>query len=403
MAHRDLDGGAATLSRTSLRLAGDDAGAAPAGLASPGRSARHVLHLVDTLDIGGAEQMAVNLANAMPRPRYRVTLCTTRRDGPLADGVAADVTRLRLARRGRFDLGAVRTLADYLRTERVDLLHAHGTSLFIARLAAGRLAKVERPALLWHDHFGRYATEERPRWLYRWATSGIGGVMAVNTALVDWSRRRLGVPDGQSWYVPNFVFAAPVGGDPPELPGGRDRRVVCVANLRPQKDHLTLVRAMGIVVQTLPDTHLLLVGSAPDAGHLARVRAEIQQLGLDDRVAIVGPRNDVPSIIRHCAVGVLSSSSEGLPLALIEYGMAGLPAIGTDVGECAAVLDHGRAGLLVPPRSPGRLADALLELLRSPVRRSRLGSRLQAHVERWFGPEEGVRRVGAIYDAVLRG
>jgi glycosyltransferase involved in cell wall biosynthesis len=361
------------------------------------------MHLVDTLDIGGAERMAVNLANVMPPDAYRVTVCTTRRDGPLADDVAAHVTRLRLNRRGRFDLDALRVLAGFIRDEEVDLLHAHGTSLFLARLAVGRLQRAERPAVVWHDHFGRYATEERPAWLYRWATSGIAGVIAVNSALVEWSRRRLGVPVGRSWYMPNFVDADAVVGDAADLPGSRDCRIVCVANLRPQKDHLTLVRAMGIVVQRQPDAHLLLVGSTSDHAHLGRVQAEIVRLELSSRVTILGPRNDVPSILRACPVGVLSSASEGLPLALIEYGMAGLAAVATDVGECPAVLDDGRAGVLVPSGSPGRLADALVELLQSPARRASLGSRLQAHVRHTFGQTEGARRVGAVYDQILRG
>lgn len=361
------------------------------------------MHLVDTLDIGGAERMAVNLANVMPPDAYRMTVCTTRRDGPLAAGVAAHVSRLRLNRRGRFDLAALRVLAAFMRDEDVDLVHAHGTSLFLARLAVGRLPRAERPAVVWHDHFGRYATEERPAWLYRWATSGIAGVIAVNSALVEWSRRRLGVPVGRSWYVPNFVDADPVVGDAPELPGSRDHRIVCVANLRPQKDHLTLLRAMAIVLRSQPDAQLLLVGSTSDQEHLGRVQAEIVRLGLGSRVTILGPRNDVASILRGCRIGVLSSASEGLPLALIEYGMAGLAAVATEVGECPAVLDDGRAGVLVPPGSPDRLAAALVELLQSPARTASVGARLQAHVRHAFGQTEGARRVGAVYDQILRG
>jgi glycosyltransferase involved in cell wall biosynthesis len=379
----------------AVALTSETAGrGAPDAVAQP----VHVMHLVDTLEMGGAERMAVNLVNAMPRGAYRFTLCTTRRDGPLADIVAPDVTRLRLNRSGRFDLAAVGTLARFIKGEHVRILHAHGTSLFLARLAA---RQSPRPAVVWHDHFGRYAVEERPAWLYRWATAGIDGVIAVNTPLRQWARQRLRVPADRSWYVPNFVMPDQNGSPPLDLPGRPDLRIVCVANLRPQKDHLTLIRAMAQVVKTAPETHLLLAGETPDPLHLERVRAEIARRGLGAHVSILGPRSDVSAIVGACAVGVLSSSSEGLPLALIEYGIGGLAVVATDVGECATVLDGGRAGVLVQPAAADELAGALLRLLASPDLRAKLGRRLQTHVQVAFGKAQGVARVREIYDRVI--
>ncbi|MCP4658262.1 MAG: glycosyltransferase, partial [bacterium] len=95
-----------------------------------------VLHLIDTLDPGGAERVAVNLVNHLPRNRYRTYLGTTRRDGVLAAQVAADVGRLRLNRRRRFSPWAAAKLVRFLRTHRIAILHAHSTSVFIAALAA---------------------------------------------------------------------------------------------------------------------------------------------------------------------------------------------------------------------------------------------------------------------------
>src|SRR5918999_1889196 len=89
-----------------------------------------VMQLTDTLGAGGAERVAVNLANLLPRERYRMYLCTTRRDGPLAGLVADDVGRLCLARRWRFDYRAFGRLVDFIREHKVQILHAHGTALF---------------------------------------------------------------------------------------------------------------------------------------------------------------------------------------------------------------------------------------------------------------------------------
>ena len=118
-----------------------------------------VMHLTDTLDIGGAEHMAVNLVNRLPRDRFRPYLCTTRRSGPLADLVAPDVSQISLDRRYRFDERAVRNLVHYIRAHEVGILHAHGTAVFTAAVVA---LLPPYPLVIWHIHFGRHASVERP-------------------------------------------------------------------------------------------------------------------------------------------------------------------------------------------------------------------------------------------------
>ena len=261
------------------------------------------------------------------------------------------------------------------------------------------------PAVLWHDHYGRCADEDRSVWMYRKATAGIAGVIAVNSQLAEWARTALRVPADRVWYVPNFVVTASghVPGEQVALPGTPDTRIACVAHFRPQKDHLTLLAGMAIVVAALPAAQLLLVGAPLETDYLQAVQREIAARGLERNVTILGLRKDVAAILRASAVGVLSSESEGLPLALIEYGNSGLAAVATDVGECAAVLDDGRAGLLVPPRDPNAIGQALLSLLTSPEQRRALSVRLKAHVEANFSQSQGVRRVCDIYDHILGG
>ena len=174
-----------------------------------------VLQIIDTLDAGGLERVAVNVANHLPGDWYRSHLCTTRAEGTLAELVAPHVQRLRLTRSGRFDRHAVRHLAKYIRAHDIRILHAHGSSLFIAAAAACGT----RAAVVWHDHFGRYATEQRPAWLYWLATRRVAGVIAVNQPLADWSRRRLRVAAERVWYLPNFVCEPVPEQAAVELPG----------------------------------------------------------------------------------------------------------------------------------------------------------------------------------------
>src|ERR1041384_8579776 len=144
-----------------------------------------VVHVLDALNIGGAERVAVNLVNLLPRDRYTPYLCTTRSEGPLSQFVAPHVTRLRLERRGTFDAAALRQFVRFIAERRIAIVHAHASALFFSRLAAAVSGKC---ALVWHDHYGRSDFGDRSAWLYRLATRRISGVIAVNQTLLTWCR-----------------------------------------------------------------------------------------------------------------------------------------------------------------------------------------------------------------------
>ena len=355
------------------------------------RSAVRVMHVIDTLDNGGAERVAVNLANLVPRSRYETHLCTTRSEGILAPLVASDVGRLRLGRRWRYDVTALMRMAVYIRDHKIDVLHAHSAGVFFAALAS---TLPPHPSVVWHLH------RDRPgRWPYWLLARQVRGVIAVTESLAAWSIRQLGMPAQRVWHVPNFSLGSEVAAEALALPGRAGARVVCVANLRPEKDHLTLVRAMEIVVREFGAVHLLIVGPPSDRAYAERIHREIADRSLIGHITLLGPRQDVAVILRSCDIGVLSSTNEGFPLALIEYGLAGLAAVATDVGECAAVLEHGGVGIVVPPSAPDQLAAALLTLLQESGRRRALGKAFRHRVETSYSPVRLVEQVCNVYDA----
>ena len=89
-----------------------------------------VLHLIDTLDAGGAEHVAVMLANNLPRDHYRSYICASRQTGSLQSRIQSHVTFFSMRRRGRFDVFAILRLMQFMHHERIRIIHAHTTSLF---------------------------------------------------------------------------------------------------------------------------------------------------------------------------------------------------------------------------------------------------------------------------------
>ncbi len=355
------------------------------------------MHVIDSLDAGGAEHVAVNLANALPRDRFQVSLCTTRKDGALQTLVAPDVERLRLKRKHRFDFSAFLVFIRYIRKRKIQIIHAHSSSVFISVIAGIFCPDAQ---IIWHNHYGRYAFEERPGRIYYWFASRLTGVVAVNQLLAEWSVQKLHIPESNVWYIPNGVPNFEVKGNL-QLPGSPGSRLVCVANVRPEKDLVNLVTALSIVILEKPEAHLILVGNLRNSKYLSQVREKICQLDLSENVTLMGQCSKVPDILNACDIGVLSSASEGLPLALLEYGMAGLPVVCTRVGQCPEVLEEGRSGILVPPQSREKLAEGLLTLLGSRDLRSKLGQRLKARVQNHYSLNAMTNKVMQVYDSIL--
>ncbi|MCG3146240.1 MAG: N-acetyl-alpha-D-glucosaminyl L-malate synthase [Gammaproteobacteria bacterium] len=356
-----------------------------------------VLHLVDSLALGGAEHMAVLLANNLPESRYRAYLCASRQAGALQDKIQPHVIFYNMRRKGRFDLLSVFRLAKFIRRENIGILHAHTTSLFLGVILCWMLPSLR---LVWHDHFGEQGMRAHPVWLYRSFARRADIVFCVTRELADWSVHSLGLPVERVRYLPNFIETLP----PITqiiLPGEAGKRIVCVANIRLQKDHLTLLRALARVIQVDARAHLFLVGAETDPALAKQARQESLRLGLDAHVSWLGLRNDVPDLLEQCDIGVLSSISEGFPVALLEYGRAGLAVVSTQVGQAAEILENGRAGALVPRSDPEALAEQLIQMLQSPSVRRQFGERLQARVLREYGVESIVQRVCGIYETLI--
>jgi glycosyltransferase involved in cell wall biosynthesis len=354
-----------------------------------------VLQLIDALDAGGAEQLAVNLANHLPRTRWRVHLCTTRRDGPLAAAIAPDVARLCLDRRHTLEPGPILRLVRYCRTHQIDIVHAHGTALFVAAAAT-----VLQPRLrvVWHDHCPAMASGRRDH-AYALALRRCAAVIAVSDAIQRRASERLGVAAERIRYIPNFVTPVALAEPPVSLPGMSGSRIVCVANLRERKNQRGLIAALTEVRAAAPDAHLLLVGDSPEPAYRDELETAVAAAELTAHVSFLGARSDVADILAGADVAVLPSFAEGLPMALLEYGRAALPAVVTDVGQCAAVVADG-AGILVPPGDVPALVAGLTALLTDPDRRRTLGTALQQRVEAQHSAAAAIAAIERVYDDI---
>jgi glycosyltransferase involved in cell wall biosynthesis len=359
-----------------------------------------VLHIVDTLRTGGAERMAVNLVNAMVDSPYAPHLCITRELGSLRDGIRPQVGLLHLNRKNRFDLVAFKRCLSYIRDHHIRLVHAHSTSVFFALLLGFCLSDLR---VIWHVHgVDLQGMPFYKRRFYQWSARHASGIACASSELAKWVS---GLRSGGTniWYLSNFIPCPEdsLCGDRRNLPGGRDSRVICVSNLKNPKDHFTLLQAWKLVVKQRPNSHLLLVGGIGESEYAEVLFDLLRQPVFDGNVTWLGSRCDVSHLLRECEVGVLSSRSEGFPVSLLEYGYAKLGVVSTAVGQCAEILDQGKAGVLVPPGDPIALANALLTLLTNATARQSLAVRLFDHVSLNYSQNAVINRLFSIYAELI--
>lgn len=181
-----------------------------------------------------------------------------------------------------------------------------------------------------------------------------------------------------------------------------DLVMTITANLIPYKGHLDLVAALGVAAEALGSGWTLLCVGA-DRGHGTALRAAAEEVGVAERIQWLGAREDVARLLAASDIGVLCSHEEGFSNAVLEYMAAGLPSVVTDVGGNAEAVADGTCGLVVPPRDPSRLAQALLRLAKDPAMRERMGAAARARVERHFDIAVCVSAYASLYRALARG
>lgn len=354
-----------------------------------------ILQLIDTLEAGGAERVAVNMANALVDEVDASFLCATRREGALKKNLKLEVGYLFLERSSTLDVRAIKQLNKYVKHHKITHIHAHATSFFI-----GVIIKILNPKLkfVWHDHYGESEfLEQRPKTVLKLCSRYFNHIFCVNSKLKVWAEDNLKTKSVS--YLPNF---AELDHQPAttQLKGVLNKRIVCLANLRPQKDHLTLLKAFKDLNEEFPEWSLHLIGQDFQDDYSKSVVHYIKEAQLSNSVFVYGSCPDISAILSQCDIAVLSSKSEGLPLALVEYGLAKLPTITTNVGDCNLVISNESEGTLIEPQNSSALKTAIKTYINNPEQAKSAGEQLNLKIKTHFSKQTTIKKIVKVYQSI---
>jgi glycosyltransferase involved in cell wall biosynthesis len=343
-----------------------------------------VLHLLHTLQRGGAEVLVRDLVSDLSES-FEFVVVSLDEAGPIAEELSArGVAVHTLGRRPGLDWRCGWRLARLARRYGARVIHAHQyTPLFyatMARMVCGRTLR-----LLFTEHGRHYPDERRFKRV-------LANRLLINrrvdcfTAVGQFVRQALieneAMPASRIQVVYNGVDTARSLNRPDN---GAARARLCgqlklpvdtplimqVAGLRSVKDHQTAVAALRRLHDQGCRAHLVLVG---DGSMRNQIVAAAGRCGVHSAVHLLGWRDDVDQLWQAVDVGLLTSLSEGISVAILEAMLAGKPVVATDVGGNGELIQHGVTGLLAPRGHVKTVAEALHQLLDSPSLRARLGS-----------------------------
>jgi len=304
---------------------------------------------------------------------------------------------------------AYRKLKALLTQERYDLIHVHTPmAAWLGRLAAKRTN--QGPVLYTAHGFHFYKGAPWPYWLFyylaeRLAVRWTDGLIVMNSE--DYERaQKMGFKPGK-----NLFFVHGVGVDlerfsiAPESEasvreelglGDQDAVVTCVGEFTSTKNHAFLLTAWRRIAREEPRAHLLLIG---DGRLREAMEREVNKEGLSN-VHFLGFRRDVPQLLQVTDIFVLPSRREGLPRSIMEAMAAGKPVVATNVRGSRDLVEHGVTGFLVELGDVEGLAQALVQLIRDPKLRQKMGEAGRAKI-RDYSLDRVFDEMSAIYARYL--
>ena len=374
------------------------------------KAERSVTYLITASDLGGAEVQVRDLAIAMHSRGWRTNAISMVSLGSVfhrLPDAGVPIATLGM-HRGVADPRAVWRLRTLLRQQRPRILHAHMVHAnLLARLV--RLVYPE-PIVISTMH----SQQQGPRWrnvAYR-LTDRLGACSTAvsHSALEDAVRSGI-APRARLLYMPNGIDTKPYRQDPEvrdrarrDLGVGDGFLWLAAGRLVDAKDYPNMIEAFARVLDRTDLTGRLLIAGDGDDDTKVRLRHQVEFAGISAAVDILGVRHDIPALMQAADGFVMSSAWEGMPMALLEAGASGLPAVVTDVGGSRDIVTDGRSGYIVPPADPVALAAAMVRLMQLPAEHRRsIGAAARDHIRTTFDMDAVASRWDVVYQDLIAG
>lgn len=375
-------------------------------------SVPRVLQLLPTLQRRGIERIVTDIATGLHGNGFIIDVSCQRSEGPLAQLLAQRGVEVScLGENGPRDIRAAIRFWKLLKKNRYDILHWHCPTAVGYQIPVAVAAGVPHIICTFHGLHGVPAPpavgvkQAGTRICARILTGRVSWLYGCSHAVLDsqlatgWSHRRSSV-------IFNGVDPSFTANDL-ERSAAKERLglpssgllIGCVGALIEEKGQRYLIEALPLVRKVVPTACVVFVGAGPS---LFALKNRAKKCGCEDAVFFIGEIDEVSSVLCAMDVFAFPSIAEGLGLALIEAMACGVPVVASAVGGIPEVVSDGEDGVLVPPRDPAALANALLRVSVNRAFADSMQTRALKTVSARFTTTKMIKNVSDLYSTVLQ-
>jgi glycosyltransferase involved in cell wall biosynthesis len=370
-----------------------------------------ILYILEATS-GGTQKHVIDIAKKIDKSEFQIDIVySTKRNKnfvPVSNNIFHKAYGLPISRSGSFsDISNILRIRKIIKENKYDIVHCHSTKAgFVGRLAA---FISNHPNVVYSPHGFMFCDTriQLRRLLYLYLEKYLGyitnKIIAVSGSERDLALRHKIVPNDKIITLYNSIDPSDYDDHiyknrVPEKLLQKNSEIILgtVGRLYYQKDPITLIKSFKIINDSFPNTKLVFVGDGPLLDKCQRL---INQLGLQDKIKLEGFQKNSKEYYKIFDIFILSSHYEGLPYALLEAMIMGIPSVGTDVVGIKDLIINGETGYLVQEEDYIGLANAVIKLLNNPKMLSVFSENSRRMTQSNYNFNDGIKEYEEFYNS----
>ena len=359
---------------------------------------------MEDLKVGGAEKVLADIVLGLNKEKFEKQVWCISKGGSVADYLLEKGIRLKI-----LDISSYHNplnifdLKRQFKKNSPDIVHTHGYFASVIGRIAAKYAGI--PVLINHVHSTYWEYKKRNIWMENFLSRWTDRIICCSKAVKDFVTDHERIEPTKTTVIYNGVIPSlfseikDLSIIKKNLGITADKPVIgTVSSLTPHKGLSFLLQAIPQILSIYPSAQCLFIGDGPLKNDLLE---QAEAMGISSHVKFLGIQKDIPNLLAVMDVFVLPSTREGLGISIIEAMAAEKPVVATDTGGIPEVISDKKTGLLVPPKDPDALAQAIIELLNNPESSAEMGRMARKKVLEKFTQEQMISEIEDLYESLI--